>query len=123
MDLQLRGLQAVVTGVSSGIGAAYGPAKAAMVHYMRSLAARLLPSVRVNVVSPGDTLVPGGLWDKVRREEPAKFQQVLQRNPMRRLATADEVARVVAFVSSPAASFVAGANWYVDGGSTAHVQL
>jgi 3-oxoacyl-[acyl-carrier protein] reductase len=104
-------------------GGAYGPAKAAMVHYMRSLAARLLPAVRVNVVSPGDTLVPGGLWDKVRLDEPAKFEQVLQRNPMKRLATAEEVARVVAFISSPAASFVAGSNWYVDGGSTSHVQL
>lgn len=104
-------------------GGAYGPAKAAIVHYMRSLAARLLPTVRVNVVSPGDTLAPGGLWDKVRLEEPAKFEQVVQRNPMKRLATAEEIARVVAFISSPAASFVAGANWYVDGGSTSHVQL
>jgi 3-oxoacyl-[acyl-carrier protein] reductase len=33
------------------------------------------------------------------------------------------VARVVAFVSSPAASFVAGANWYVDGASVQHVQI
>lgn len=36
-------------------------------------------------------------------------------------ATADEIARVAAFISSPAASFVAGASWYVDGGSTEHV--
>jgi len=46
----------------------------------------------------------------------------VKRNPMGRLASADEIARVVAFVSSPAASFVSGANWYVDGGSIAHVQ-
>lgn len=85
--------------------------------------ARLLPVVRVNTVSPGDTLFDGGLWDRVRREAPEQFERVLQRNPMRRLASADEVARVVAFISSPAASFVAGANWYVDGGSTAHVQI
>ena len=102
---------------------AYGAAKAAMAHYMKSLSARLLPSVRVNTVSPGDTLVEGGLWARVRDQEPAAFERVLQRNPMRRLARADEVARVVAFVSSPAASFVAGANWYVDGGSVAHVQV
>ncbi|MBT9457198.1 MAG: SDR family oxidoreductase [Burkholderiaceae bacterium] len=103
--------------------AAYGAAKAAMAHYMKSLSARLLPAVRVNTVSPGDTLFDGGLWDRVRRDEPEAFQKVLQRNPMQRLATAEEIARVVAFVSSPAASFVAGANWYVDGGSVQHVQI
>nr|WP_316641949.1 SDR family oxidoreductase [uncultured Roseateles sp.] len=103
--------------------AAYGAAKAAMAHYMKSLSARLLPAVRVNTVSPGDTLFDGGLWDRVRRDEPEVYQKVLQRNPTQRLATAEEVARVVAFVSSPAASFVAGANWYIDGGSVQHVQI
>ena len=101
----------------------YGAAKAAMAHYMKSLSARLLPSIRVNTVSPGDTLSDGGLWDKVQREEPERYLAVVQRNPMRRLATPDEIARVVAFISSPAASFVSGANWYVDGGSTSHVQI
>jgi 3-oxoacyl-[acyl-carrier protein] reductase len=104
-------------------GAAYGAAKAAMAHYMKSLSVRLLPAVRVNTVSPGDTLFPGGLWDEVRLNDPTKFGKVLARNPMQRLASPDEVARVVAFVSSPAASFVAGANWYVDGGSVSHVQI
>lgn len=103
--------------------AAYGAAKAAMAHYMKSLSGRLLPTVRVNTVSPGDTLVQEGFWDRVRQHEPELFEAALQRNPMQRLATAEEIARVVAFVSSPAASFVAGANWYVDGGSTSHVQF
>ena len=126
----LRSPHAAITYIGSKAGslpapasAAYGAAKAAMAHYMKSLSARLLPAVRVNTVSPGDTLVEGGLWDRVRLEEPEKFQQVLGRNPMKRLATAEEVARVVAFISSPAASFVAGANWYVDGGSVNHVQF
>ena len=101
----------------------YGAAKAAMAHYMKSLSARLLPTIRVNTVSPGDTLSDGGLWDKVQREEPERYLAVVRRNPMRRLATPDEIARVVAFISSPAASFVSGANWYVDGGSTSHVQI
>jgi len=101
---------------------AYGAAKAAMAHYMKSLSSRLLPAVRVNTVAPGDTLVEGGVWDKVRLNDPTAFDAVVKRNPMGRLASADEIARVVAFVSSPAASFVSGANWYVDGGSIAHVQ-
>lgn len=125
-----RSPQAALTFIGSKAGslaapnsAAYGAVKAALAHYMKSLSTRLLPSVRVNTVSPGDTFFDGGLWDRVQREEPEAFARVLARNPMQRLATPEEVARVVAFISSPAASFVAGANWYVDGGSTAHVQF
>ncbi|MCY2927514.1 MAG: SDR family NAD(P)-dependent oxidoreductase [Planctomycetota bacterium] len=101
----------------------YGAAKAAAVYYMKSLSLRLLPGVRVNVVSPGDTLFEGGVWGRMRTEAPEAFQNAVERNPMKRLADPEEIARVVAFVSSPAASFVAGANWYVDGGSVGHVQL
>jgi len=109
--------------LASPTSAGYGAAKAAMAHYMKSLSSKLLPSVRVNIVSPGDTLFDGGLWDGIRMSDPAQFERVLGRNPMGRLATPDEVARVAAFVSSPAASFVSGANWYVDGGSISHVQI
>ncbi|UTH73494.1 SDR family oxidoreductase [Chromobacterium sp. IIBBL 290-4] len=103
--------------------AAYGASKAAMAHYMKSLAAQYAPRVRVNVVSPGDTLAEGGLWDKVREEDPDTYAKVLARNPLGRLAAPEEIARVVVFLSSPVASFVTGANWYVDGGSIAHVQI
>ncbi|MCY2928801.1 MAG: SDR family oxidoreductase [Planctomycetota bacterium] len=106
----------------AGAGA-YGAAKAAAVYYMKSLSLRLLPGIRVNVVSPGDTLFEGGLWDRLQKDAPAAYQGAVDRNPMKRLACPEEIARVVAFVSSPAAGFVAGANWYVDGGSVGHVQL
>lgn len=126
----LKSPHAAITYIGSKAGslaapasASYGASKAAMAHYMKSLALRLLPGIRVNTVSPGDTLSEDGLWDKVRRHEPEKFKLVVQRNPLGRLATPEEIAKVVAFISSPAASFVAGANWYVDGGSTAHVQI
>jgi NAD(P)-dependent dehydrogenase (short-subunit alcohol dehydrogenase family) len=101
--------------------ASYGAAKAAMAHYMKSLSARLLPAIRVNTVSPGDTLVDGGFWDRIRQQDTAAFERAVARNPLGRLATPQEIARVVVFLSSPAASFVAGSNWYVDGGSTQHV--
>lgn len=125
-----RAPHAAITYIGSKAGslaapnsAAYGAAKAAMAHYMKSLSQRLLPAVRVNTVSPGDTLAAGGLWDKVRLNEPEAYARVLARNPLGRLATPAEVARVVAFISSPAASFVAGSNWYVDGGSVGQVQF
>ena len=101
----------------------YGAMKAAMAHYMKSLAVKCLPHIRVNVVSPGDIVFTDGYWDRVSREDPALFKAVVERNPMGRLGSPNEIARVVAFISSPAAQFVAGANWYVDGGSVRHVQF
>ncbi|MEZ8878949.1 SDR family NAD(P)-dependent oxidoreductase [Vibrio lentus] len=101
---------------------AYGAGKAALAHYMKSLALTYVRKVRVNTVSPGDTYIADGLWGRCKREDPETFQKVLERNPMGRLANPDEVANVVTFISSPAASFVSGANWYVDGASTSHVQ-
>ena len=56
-------------------------------------------------------------------KSPEKFDHAVRVNPMGRLATPEEVARVVAFISSPAAGFVAGANWYVDGGSIDRVSI
>jgi 3-oxoacyl-[acyl-carrier protein] reductase len=70
-----------------------------------------------------DTLIEDGHWGRVRERDPEGYEKVVARNPMGRLASPDEVAKVVAFISSPAASFVSGANWYVDGGSSNHVQF
>ncbi|GAB3039708.1 SDR family NAD(P)-dependent oxidoreductase [Oleiagrimonas citrea] len=101
---------------------AYGAAKAAMVHYMKSLSQRLGPSgVRVNVVAPGDTLFAGGMWDRIRGHDPVLYERTRTGNPMQRFAAPEEVARAVVFLSSPAASFVNGAHLLVDGGATTHV--
>lgn len=102
---------------------AYGAIKAAMAHYARSAAEKLIGrGVRVNVVSPGDTFVEGGFWDEIRRTAPQAYDAAVAANPFGRLAKPEEIARVIAFISSPAASFVCGANWHVDGGATNHVQ-
>lgn len=101
----------------------YSAAKAAMTHYMKSLSRQLAgDGIRVNTVSPGITFVEGGWWDQVKSQAPPMYEAQLQQHPMGRFASADEVARVVAFISSPAASYVSGANWFVDGGETQHVQ-
>jgi 3-oxoacyl-[acyl-carrier protein] reductase len=103
---------------------AYGAAKAAMTHYMKSLATELVKhGVRVNTVSPGDIITLGNVWDKVRINNPDMFQKVLKRNPRGSLGTPQEIAQVVSFISSPMASLVNGSHLVVDGCSTNHVHF
>lgn len=105
-------------------GGAYGTLKAALLHHTRDLAHRLAPAgVRVNAVSPGTIYFEDGFWHQIERENPDFYQQALDSNPMGRMGTPEEVARTIAFLASPAASFTSGTNLLVDGAITRGVQL
>jgi 3-oxoacyl-[acyl-carrier protein] reductase len=102
----------------------YGAFKAALVHYMQGLAYRLAPrGIRANAVSPGNVYFEGGVWEHIERNDPKLFAESLALNPTGRMARPQEIANAVAFVASPAASFMSGANIVVDGALTRGVQL
>jgi 3-oxoacyl-[acyl-carrier protein] reductase len=102
----------------------YGSIKAAVIHYTQGLAYQLAAKgVRANTVSPGNTYFPGGVWPAIERDDPELFAASLALNPTGRMATAQEVANAVVFLSSAAASFVSGTNLVVDGALTRGVQF
>ena len=102
----------------------YGAFKAALIHYAQGLAFQLASKgVRANTVSPGNTYFPGGFWERVEQGNPTLFAESLALNPTGRMARADEVARAVVFLASPAASFITGTNLVVDGALTRGVQF
>jgi 3-oxoacyl-[acyl-carrier protein] reductase len=100
------------TGGGPGAGA-YSSAKAALTAYTKSIARELAPhGVRVNAVSPGVIDTP---FHEVfsTPEMIAKFVATI---PLGRVGTADECARVIAFLASPSASYIVGHTIDVNGG-------
>jgi 3-oxoacyl-[acyl-carrier protein] reductase len=105
-------------------GPAYGAFKAAIVHYAQGLAYRLAcRNIRANTVSPGNTYFEGGIWQQIETGNPELFSEAMRLNPTGRMATAEEIARGVAFLASPASSFTTGTNLVIDGALTRGVQL
>lgn len=89
----------------------YGASKGALGAMSRALANELAPKTRVNVVSPGVIETP-----MTRDLIATRGDETLRLTPMGRLGKASEIASVIAFLCSPAASYVNGETIHVNGG-------
>jgi 3-oxoacyl-[acyl-carrier protein] reductase len=108
---------ASVSGVKPGPRAQYGAAKAGEIFLAGALAWELAPlRIRVNTVSPGSIMFPGGGWERRQQSQPEAFAAWIDRElPWGRLGTPEEVADVVTFVLSERAQWVNGTHIAVDG--------
>ena len=101
--------------------AAYAATKGAVVALTRSLARETAcDGVRVNAVAPADILTPmteRQLAADLPRED--QLREMASLYPLGRIGTADEAAAAVVFLASPAAAWVTGSIYMVDGGLTA----
>ncbi len=101
---------------------AYASMKAAVINYVGGLAQNLArKGIRANAVSPGPIMIEGGSWEFIKDNMTAFYDSTVAVQPQGRLGTAEEVANVVAFLASPAGSWVNGENIVVDGGFTKRV--
>lgn len=121
----LKQTQGSIVTVSSDAGlqgnvacSLYGATKGAVVAFTKSLALETAPhQIRVNCVCPGDVDTP--MLDAQIAANPDTTKEAMREHyPLYRIATAPEIGQVIAFLLSPAASFMTAAAIPVDGGLT-----
>jgi 7-alpha-hydroxysteroid dehydrogenase len=95
---------------------AYGTAKAALSHLTRLLAADLAPRVRVNAIAVG-SVATSAL--EIVTSDDAMREQMEQAVPLKRLGEPEDIALAALYLASPAASWVTGKIFEIDGGLNA----
>ncbi len=96
----------------------YSASKTGLMSLTKSLAiAWAEHDVRINGIAPG--WIETKLSEGLKESEPARYQAIIDRTPMKRWGTPAEVAGAAVFLCSPAASFITGTTMIVDGGYAA----
>jgi len=106
-----------IFGRETGGRMAYNALKAASISLTKALARQLAPhNILVNSVAPGSLLFPGSSWERRLQADPEGMQSFITSElPLGRFGTPEEVAAVVVFLASSAASLVSGTCIPVDG--------
>lgn len=98
-------------------GRHYETAKAAVLHFTRCAAADWAPhGITVNAICPGLFMTDANKrWNETR---PDVIQAFVQNVPMGRPGNPDEIGPLAVYLASPAAAYVTGAAYVIDGGYT-----
>lgn len=119
-----RGAIVIVSSMTALVGqdrgAAYVASKGALVSMTKALALELAPDgIRVNCVCPAGVDTPlMHAWAATLPDPEGVLRGQAEMHLLNRLATPDEIAETIAFLASPAASFITGVILPVEGGAT-----
>lgn len=103
-----------------GAPVSYMVAKSALVAYVGAIAAPLAPKdVRIVGIAPGNVLTEGGRWQaRLAADRDATMTSIGEQVPLKRFASAEEVAHLVMIAASDRLAFATGTTWVLDGGQT-----
>jgi 3-oxoacyl-[acyl-carrier protein] reductase len=106
-----------IFGREAGGRMTYNAVKAAEISLTKTLAQQLAgDNIRVVGVAPGSIMFPGGSWHKRQQADPEGIADFVRREmPFGRFGRPEEIGSVVAFLSSPRASWISGTTVVVDG--------
>jgi NAD(P)-dependent dehydrogenase (short-subunit alcohol dehydrogenase family) len=119
-----RGVIVMVSSMTALVGqdrgAAYVASKGALVSMTKALALELAADgIRVNCVCPAGVDTPlMRSWAATLPDPEAVLRGQAEMHLLKRLATADDIAQTIAFLASPASSFLTGTIIPVEGGAT-----
>jgi 7-alpha-hydroxysteroid dehydrogenase len=123
----LRGGYGSIINIGSNAGAkllrgslVHGTTKAAINHMTRLMAADLAPRIRVNGVAPG-AIETESLKRWLDNLSPEARHMMVERTPMRRNGTPDDIAFAVHYLASPASAWVTGKVLEVDGAAMGEI--
>jgi NAD(P)-dependent dehydrogenase (short-subunit alcohol dehydrogenase family) len=124
LPLLVDGASVILTGSTAAAGgtpafSVYAASKAAVRAFARNWILDLKERrIRVNVISPGPTRTPGlvDLAGPDAAQQRVLLDQMAAQVPLSRVGDPDEIARAAVFLASDDASFVTGAELFVDGG-------
>ena len=92
---------------SMGNPAAYATSKGGLIQFTRWLSTTIAPKIRVNCVAPGG----------IQNNQPKTFiQEYINRVPLKRMASPDDVANTILFLASDLSNYITGQVISVDGG-------
>lgn len=103
---------------TKGIGGrSYETAKAAVIHFTRTLAADWAPhGITANVICPGGFMTePNQKWKK---ENPELIEQLRLQVPMKELGPPEDMGPLAVYLASDASRYMTGATLFLDGGYT-----
>ncbi|NDL62674.1 SDR family oxidoreductase [Acerihabitans arboris] len=122
LPLLAKGASVILTGSTTSVTggknfSVYSATKAAVRNFARSWILDLEgQDIRVNVLSPGPVKTPGLLGLTSPDQQQALLDGLAALVPLGRVGDPDEIGKVAVFLASDAASFVNGAELFVDGG-------